>query len=76
MCVWKRVENLIGFREWNRETWSSVSGLRYADTECNHRESERERLSFDKLEREKGWDTQVIERSEREGFWERERKSF
>ncbi len=27
------------------------------------------RLSFDKLERKRGWDIDVIESNEREGFW-------
>ncbi len=38
---WKKVEILIGFRKWDREAWGGVSGLRYADTECMHIESDK-----------------------------------
>lgn len=67
--MWKTIGILIGFRKWDIEAWSSVSGLRYIDTKCKEKESERERVSSNRLEREGGWDIEVIERSEREGFW-------
>ncbi len=31
---WKKVEILIGFREWNRKAWNDVSGPKYVNTKC------------------------------------------
>lgn len=47
-------------KEWKKESWGSVNGLRYIDIECNHTHSENERLSFDKLKDKRWWDIDII----------------
>jgi hypothetical protein len=56
---WKIINILIGFREWDREAWSGVNGLWYADTKCKQKKSEREKLNSDRLEKKK----------EKKSFW-------
>lgn len=37
----KENRDSIGFKKWDREAWSDVSGFGYADTECKHRKWEK-----------------------------------
>jgi hypothetical protein len=51
--VWKKIGILIGFKEWDIEAWSGVSGFGYVDIECKQKKNER-KVKFYKTKERKG----------------------
>jgi hypothetical protein len=60
---------LTCLKEWKRKSWGNVNGVGYVDIECKHTKSENERLSSNRLKKERWWNTNII-------VWERKKEKY
>lgn len=47
-------------KEWKRKSWGNVNGVGYVDIESKRTKSENERLSSNRLKKERWWNTNII----------------